>query len=137
MVGPNDLDFDVFAQLVTPSGQRSGNVIPISTAAGAQIFPAVATDGSDFLVTWWHDFGTSTSDTRGRFLFFNASGNPIIGPELTLFSPSADGRIPVVTTVQFNNGKYFAVVIRTKPGAPPSDLEAYTNFDVFGAFIRR
>ena len=45
-------EWDVFGQIVTPSGTLSGSVISISTAAGQQFFPQIAFDGTNYLVTW-------------------------------------------------------------------------------------
>ena len=126
---------NVYGQLVTPAGVLSGDVIPISTAAGAQILPTFASNGIDFFVTWVDDFGNPANTTlKGRV--FDAVGAPV-GPEFTLLSPSADGRIPLGFAADFNNGQYLVLILRGAPGTDSFDFEAYTNWDTFGAFIAR
>jgi N-acetylneuraminic acid mutarotase len=122
---------DLFGQIVTPSGSLSGGVINISVAPGDQILPSIAIDGTNYLVTWTEGFGSTEAMVKGRF--FDKSGGPV-GSEFTLFSPSG-GRVPWLASTIFDGSKYFSVINRGTPGTDPTDVDAYTNQDVYGAFI--
>ena len=46
-------EWDIYGARITPEGRRLDlNPIPICTAPGPQTYPAVASDGRDFLVAW-------------------------------------------------------------------------------------
>src|SRR5438552_905572 len=56
--GEFDGEHDIMAARVTKSGQLLDPIgIPVCTSVGTQLYPAVASDGRDFLVVWW-DFRT-------------------------------------------------------------------------------
>jgi len=102
-VKPDQRDWDVFGQLVTPAGALSGGRISISTAPGQQFGPFIAFDGTNYLVSWtdmrndangnWTcDAGEGTClDVRGQyvsksgivvgseFIISNAAGNQLGG----------------------------------------------------------
>ncbi|HYP39630.1 MAG TPA: S-layer homology domain-containing protein [Chloroflexia bacterium] len=60
--GPSD--DNIAAIRITPTLQRIGGVTNISTASGNQIFPDVASNGTDFFVVW-HDQRFSQSHVYG------------------------------------------------------------------------
>lgn len=130
------LDANVFGQLVTSSGTLSGDVITISENARQQGVPVIASNGTDFFVAWWEgdSFDTlSNVSIRARAL----SGTGMrVGPEFTMLEPGVDGRIPLVGAVLFGGGQYFAVVSRATSSGT-SGFDTLTDWDVFGAFVRR
>ena len=60
-------DQDVYGQLVSSSGQLLGSEIPIAAGSGRHVYPRVATNGLEFLVTW-HDNRDGRQDMYGQFV---------------------------------------------------------------------
>ncbi|HTW90936.1 MAG TPA: hypothetical protein VMH22_04440 [bacterium] len=61
-VDNRDSGYDVFAARVTPQGTvLDPSSIPVSTAQYDQEYPAVAFDGTDFLVVWSNDWRSDSS----------------------------------------------------------------------------
>ena len=122
-------------QLVGSTGVLSGGVIAISSAAGSQFMPALAFDGTNYLVTWTDarndvnnnficDAGEGTCvDIYGQYI--GKSGGRVGGE----FVINADPGNQVQPFMLFAAGKYFVGWSgRSIAGAGTSD-------DVYGAFI--
>lgn len=97
--GPGSEQWDLFGQLVSPKGTLVGGVITVCDAPGRQWGPFVASDGSNWIVTWtdmrndangnWQcDAGEGTCwDIFGRLL--DSSGLPM-GVEWPIVADSGD-----------------------------------------------
>ena len=121
--------WDLYGQPVTKAGVPLGSKIPASTTAPDHQFASIVWNGTNYLVTWTEGFGTTTTTVKG--LNIDASGSPV-GSEFTLFSPIGDGRTPWLAVPMWNGTNYFTIVNRGTPGADPTDINAYTNQDVYG-----
>ena len=124
--------WDVYGQLVTKAGAPIGSRITISDTSPNHFCPSPVFNGTNYLVTWTEGFGSTEATVKGRF--FDKSGGPV-GSEFALFSPSG-GRVPWAAFTLFDGSKYFSVINRGTPGIDPYDEDAYTNQDVYGAFIK-
>lgn len=61
----SDSEYDIYGTLVNAAGQpTSSEAFPICSASGDQMNPAVAYNGTDFLVVW-EDYGSGTAHVRG------------------------------------------------------------------------
>ena len=124
--------WDIYGQLVTKAGAPIGSRITISdTSPNHSPLALSVFNGTNYLVTWTEGFGSTEATVKGRF--FDKSGGPV-GSEFALFSPSG-GRVPWAVFTLFDGSKYFSVINRGTPGIDPYNEDAYTNEDVFGAFI--
>jgi hypothetical protein len=138
---PNN--WDVFGQIVTPTGALSGGRISISTAPGQQFGPGIAFDGTNYLVSWtdlrndadgdWVcDASEGTcADVRGQLV--SASG-ALVGSELIINSDPGNqmggvGGLPV-------NGKLFGL-INTGFSLEMTDAGSggVAGGDVYGMFL--
>ena len=133
---PGSGEWDVFGQIVTPSGSLLGNVITISTAPGQQFVPVVAFDGTNYLVTWtdmrndanhnWTcDSGEGTCwDIYGQYIDKTGA---LVGSEFVINS-GVDNQGG--GAVSFKNGKYLALI---------NNIDILTNDgavgDVYGEFL--
>lgn len=132
-------EWDVFGQLVTPSGALSGGVITISAAAGQQMLPLVAFNGTNYLVTWTdmrndanHDWACDTGegsclDIYGRYI---SKTGAQVGPEFVI---NNDVGNQLGGTPGFNNGKYL-VLINTGV-AWDGVSKNFVSGDLYGEFL--
>jgi IPT/TIG domain-containing protein/List-Bact-rpt repeat protein len=95
--------WDVFGQLVSPSGALVGGVITISNAAGHQLAMSVAFDGANYLAVWVDFVKPADWDVYGQYISMNGA--------------LAGSKIPIATEasnqmgfVGFANGKYLVLV---------------------------
>jgi len=98
--------------------------VPVSTAAYAQVYPAVAWNGTDWLVVW-HDYRTSANDT-------DVYGARVSGTDGTVLDPSGIA-ISVRSGYQSDtavawDGTNFTVVWRDSRNRATSD-------DIYGARV--
>ncbi|HPC35453.1 MAG TPA: FlgD immunoglobulin-like domain containing protein [Candidatus Marinimicrobia bacterium] len=112
-------EWDLYARFVTTAGTVAER-IAIADAPGSQEFPAIAFDGTNYLISW---FDESTGSSKGKF--FNTSGAPV-EPEFTIFSP-LENKFPLLTGVSFASDRFCAVTTRVD--------ENFTDGDVYGVFI--
>jgi len=128
---PSGCKWDIYGQLVTKAGTPVGSRITLSDTSPDHFGSVPVFNGINYLVTWTEGFGSTSATVKGRF--FDKSGDPV-GSEFTLFSPSG-GRVPWFASTLFNGSEYFSIINRGTPGTDPTDLDNYTNQDVYGAFI--
>jgi hypothetical protein len=96
--GEGDSGFDIYGTRITKNGEiLDGGGIRISTAPNDQIFPAVASDGENFLVVWqdmrsgkrWDIYGARVTsdgqviDTNGFPIAVGKSTSDQVSPDLT------------------------------------------------------
>jgi len=115
--------YDIYARLVTPSGTFPGNEFAIETNQ-SKTFPALAFDGSDFLLSW----GVS-SRANVLFQFLNASGHPF-GCQFTPF-PAQGTQLPLLALPLFDGRRFVAVGTLSSGGLTPPAYGA----GVYGVFI--
>jgi len=134
---PNPTIWDIYGRLVLPSGSFVRQEFTITNTPGNQVFPFIAFDGTNYLMTW-----TETSnDANGNFVCDNGEGTctdiygRFISPSGTLvgsaFPITTDAGNQLGSAVVFGGGKYLVVwnsVVDLSGGR-------FTGGDVFGAFI--
>jgi hypothetical protein len=110
----NDNEWDVYAARVTPAGKvLDPNGIRICALAGIQYYPAVASDGHDFLVVWTdgrNQYNASEFDTYGarvtaEGVVLQTNGFPISTAKSSQFIPSLafNGTEYLVTWYDYRN----------------------------------
>ena len=127
----NDTEWDIYAARITPDGERlDPNGIRICVMRGPQQFPAVASDGRDFLVVW-HDArdqdGPTYYDIFGarvtaEGVVLDPNGFPISRAPIDQFGPS----------LAFNGTHYLVAWYDYRN----SDNERIRN-DIYGARVGR
>jgi hypothetical protein len=85
VVWPDEVDssshqWNIFGQLVTPSGALTGEVLQITSEPGEQFYPTLAFDGRNYLATWTNftcnvSAGETCGDVHGQYL--SQCGTPI------------------------------------------------------------
>lgn len=135
--GTGSREWDIFGQLVSPSGALVGNVIPIVTEAGPQFVPTLTFDGNNYLAIWMD----AKNDTNGNFVCDAGEGTcwdvygqyigkdgALLGSKITV---SADAGNQMGGVMSFN-GKTFVGIssgITMGSGGPSQ------TGDVYGIFI--
>lgn len=108
--GNFDGEKDIIGARVSKSGQLLDPIgFPISLAAGNQYYPAVASDGENFLVVW-EDYGP-----EHNFQVFGArvmASGAVLDPQGLPISRENEGGIPKVVS----NGRNYFVVWQLFPG---------------------
>jgi hypothetical protein len=114
--------YDIYGARVSPAGTvLDPEGIAVSTAAGWQYFPAVASDGSDFLVVWQEERDSGGTDIYGARV--NSSGGILDPGGFAITAPSDTHSRPALAF----NGTNFLVV-----------WEQYVNHwicDLYGARV--
>lgn len=123
--------WDVFSQLVSPSGTLIGPAPDLTTASGAKHFPGVSFDGINFLIVWT-DFNNDTNsnficdageepclDVYGRYI--DTTGSPS-GSEFAI-NTNPDNQVGFLTG--YGGGKHLVLI---NVGFP-------INSDVYGQFV--
>jgi hypothetical protein len=135
--------WDVFGQLVDKSGNLNGGVINIIAAAGSQLFPSVAFDGTNYLVAWVDLANDANLDSIcdgnegtcwnlfGRYV--SKSGS-LVGSEFVIDNHAGNQAGGVAC---FGAGKYLVVIGDGSTFVPPGCTEGCSMMpnDVFGVFI--
>ncbi len=67
---------DVYGRRFAGNGSALGAAFPIGAFPGDDASPAVASNGSSFLVVWQHEFSPDSWDINGRQVFANGTVNP-------------------------------------------------------------
>ena len=117
--------WNIYGRFVTPSGTFPGNEFPIETN-GNPVFPWLAFDSANYLLSWNQNFGATNSNAY--FQFLNGSGQPM-GPQFTPFS--AQGNEVPLLAVPLYDGKRFVVVATLSAGG----FTPTNNAGIYGAFI--
>jgi hypothetical protein len=130
-------NWDVFGQLVSPTGSLVGGVISVSTASGQQFLPFVVFDGTHYLVTWTD----MRNDTNGNWVCDTGEGTcwdiygqyvsktgALVGPP---FVVNNDPGSQLGGIAGFANGKFFGL-INTGISASPGHV---TWGDVYGILM--
>ncbi|MCY1075824.1 Ig-like domain-containing protein [Archangium lansingense] len=116
-------NFDIFGTRVTPSGEvQEPSGLAITTATGNQQYPAVASNGTDYLVTWM-DLRTSW-DIYGARIF--ASGVVRDSPAFAISTASRSQQYPSVAS---NGTDYFVAWQDDRTGL------SGTTWDIYGTAV--
>jgi hypothetical protein len=93
------------ARLVSAAGQLLGSELVVASASNSRGTPAVASDGTDFLVVWADDrnFATNFSDVMGQRVTASAAGAALAGANF-LVSPAAQTQFQ--PSVAYGAGTY-------------------------------
>ena len=130
--------FDIFGARVSTGGSvldgpPATGGIAISTAVNTQQLPAVAFDGTNYLVAWGDD-RSATDDVFGARV--STGGSVLDGPPATggiiLSTGPSEQRVPAVA---FDGTNYFVVWSDFRSGAVDPDLEVFAVPDLFGARV--
>jgi hypothetical protein len=112
---------DIYGVRVSEAGTvLDTNGIPISTAANDQYSPAVAHDGTNFLVVW-HDSRSGYSDIYGARV--SSTGTVLDTGGIPISTATNYQEYPAVT----HDGTNFLVVWQ--------DYRSSTNYDIYGARV--
>ncbi len=128
---PNPSFWDLSGRIVNPDGTFGGKEFALSTAAGDQVLPFSAFDGTTFLVDWLdvNSFTAPNNNAQIKGKFVTQAGGS--SPEFALFQ-SFRGKIPVVAPLLFDGSRYFME-------ASYSSLAGLTNSfadsDVYATFL--
>ncbi len=74
--GPSAPIWDLYGRPVSQSGTFPSNELTLVNDPGNQWIPAVAFDGSNYLLAWT-DMSSSITNTMIRFRFFDPAGSPV------------------------------------------------------------
>lgn len=106
-----DLTFDIYGQRLNANGavpaeeQWNANGRIITNATGDQLFPAVATDGTNFVITWQDDRAGSTSVIYAKGIY--ANGSQIVA-DTPVSSASSDQLFP---RIAFSTGENSFIIM--------------------------
>ncbi|MGD1046555.1 MAG: T9SS type A sorting domain-containing protein [Bacteroidota bacterium] len=124
--------WNLFARFVTPSGTVAEKVT-IRDSTYNPIFPAIAFDGTSYLITWTENV-LSLDSAQSKGMFFNTSGIPI-DTAFTLFG-TLGSKIPLFAGPIFGGGEYLVVTTRVILNISPDGHIDFTNGDVYGKIIQ-
>ena len=124
---PNPELGDIYCRFVSPSGSFPGNEFAFVTNSGNQVFPSLAFDGANYLLSW--SDGPGTTNSQVRFQFLNPAGAAISSP-FNAFT-AVGTNVPLFGGIVFD-GRRYAIV--TTLGSSDADL-SLTPGDVYGCFI--
>ena len=135
--GQGSETWDLFGRFVTTAGTVQANRITIDNASEAQRYPALAFDGSQYLVTWNNglllsDANATNVTINGRF--FRSTGSAA-SARFTLFTPEGS-KLPLFTPVLFDTKRFFAVGSLGDAVVDANNaITNFTNIVVDGQFI--
>jgi hypothetical protein len=95
--------WDIFGQLVSPSGAWVGSAFPITSESGPQLVTTVVSDGTNYFATWMDMSNETNWDAFGQFISKNGT---LLGDKLIL-STNAGNQMPGAGYV---GGKYLVVL---------------------------
>jgi hypothetical protein len=123
-------------RLVSPTGALPGNEVAIST--NGPLFPAVAFDGSNYLIAWGYDSDRTNSDATIRCRFFNRTVQSI-GPEFTPFSnQGTNAPLIPLSGVVFDGSKFaVAATLGQLQFSPSGAIQGFASGMVYGTTIPR
>jgi len=118
----NDPDYDIYGARVDPAGVVLDSTgIAISTAAGYQLDPSVAFDGSNYLVVWSEDRNDPFNDIYGARV--DPAGTVLDTGGIAI---STAAEYQVDPSVAFDGSNYLVVW---------SDNRNDTDYDIYGARV--
>jgi hypothetical protein len=127
--------WNLYGRLVSSAGTFPGsNEMLLST--NQPLVPALAFDGSNYLLGWSFDSDTTNSDHTVRFRFFDRFVTPL-GPEFTPFETEGTNQ-PLFPGVIFD-GTRFAVsaTLGAMQFSTNSEFQGFASGVVYGTFIPR
>ena len=132
---PAPISWDIYGRLVSQTGTFPGNEFTMVTNSGSEVLPALAFDGSNYLMAWGQESFSSTNSNI-RFQFFNRSV-AAVGPQFTVF-PVQGTNTPLITFngVIFDGTRFAIAATVGAVGIDPN--QGVTNIFsglVYGAFI--
>ena len=135
--GQGSETWDLFGRFVTTAGAVQATRITIDNATEAQQYPAIAFDGSQYLVTWnnglrFSDANATNVTINGRF--FHSTGS-VASAKLTLFTPEGS-KLPLFAPVLFDSKRFFAVGSLGDTVVDGNNaITDFTNITVDGQFV--
>lgn len=124
--------WNLFGTFISTSGMVQEK-ITVRDSTNSPVFPMLAFDGTNYLITWAENFLDSNEQaTKG--MFFNTSGVPV-GNEFILFD-ALNGKLPLLAPPFFEGNKYLVITTRVKLSLDGIDGQiSFTAGDVYGRFI--
>ena len=107
--------YDIEMRMVDGSGAVSDVITVMTTGAGRQFEPHIASNGTNLFVTWWDE---TTQDVRGQMM--SLAGTPIGSEFLVQSSVTGDHSRPQIDV--FSNGNY--IVVWDAYNAPGADADS-------------
>lgn len=129
--GDGSGEWDIFGRFVTTAGTVLPDRIPVTTAAGSQILPSTAFDGTNYLIAWLDGFGSTNVNTKARFL--NSTGAPMSSE--FILSAAQEGKYSLFPSLLFDGRRYFAVVGLGEPVNGGVGDAKFTNGVINGIFV--
>lgn len=123
---PNPIIWNIDGRFMTPSGSFVGNEFAIVTN-GNPVFPGLAFDGANYLLSWGQNVGATNSNVC--FQFLNGNGQPI-GCQFTPFTAQGS-QVPLLAIPLFDGKRFVAVATLSSGGMTPPTNGA----GVYGVFI--
>jgi len=118
----NDHDYDIYGTRVSPAGSVLDPAgIRISIAAGDQEAPAVAFDGTRYLVVWQDYRSGSTYDIYGARV--STAGTVVDASGIAVTTAANSQQVP---DVAFDGARYLVVW---------QDYRSGSNYDIYGARV--
>jgi hypothetical protein len=128
-------NWDIYGRLVSQTGTFPGNELLLVADSGSQVLPALAFDGSNYLMAWG-DGSFNTTNPTVRFQFFNRSGSAS-GSEFTVFTAQGTNN-PLFTYngLIFDGTRFVAAAtLGTVSTNSSGDVNGFPSGEIFGAFI--
>ncbi|MBX3154693.1 MAG: hypothetical protein KF773_01750 [Deltaproteobacteria bacterium] len=112
------VDRDIYAARINMStgNSRDGNGVAVTTAAGEQVVPKVATDGTSSGLVVWQDRRTGAFDIYGAII--NASGT-VVATDIPICTAAGDQTRP---NVAFDTVNKVYLVVWTDPNGDALDI---------------
>ncbi|MBU6400317.1 MAG: leucine-rich repeat protein, partial [Verrucomicrobia bacterium] len=133
-------DWDLYGRLVSPTGDLPGSELNLVTDAGSAIFPALAFDGSHYLLAWREtyynsDLSINATNSNIYYQFFDTSG-VAAGSEFTVFT--AQGTITPffpLNGLLFDGNRYAVAASLGTLAVTNGRIAGFTSGEVYGAFL--
>jgi hypothetical protein len=134
-VNSNALDWTPYGRLVSPNGTMPGNEVVLSGALGNQVFPNLAFDGQNFLVTWTAYTNVLTKGaTKGQF--FDASLDPVGTVFTAVPDHGANGALPTVAGLAFGGGRFLlGGATGTIQHNASGNITGFANLEAWGVIV--
>ncbi|MFM2295782.1 MAG: hypothetical protein RLZZ350_2195 [Verrucomicrobiota bacterium] len=130
-------NWDVFGRVVSQTGTFPGNEVAMVTNSGSEVLPALAFDGTNYLVAWGQDSFTSSTNYNIRFQFFDRNA-ATVGPQFTLFgAQGTNAPLLVGLNGMLFDGTRFAVAgtLGTVTIDPNQGITGIPSGLIYGTFI--
>ena len=123
--GSNNAIWNLYGRFITPAGSFPGNEFVITTNDNP-IFPALAFDGANYLLSW--EVNSTATNSTGWLQFLNSSGQ-LIGTPFAPFS-SQGSEVPVFAVPIYDGKQFVLGGTLSATGMTPTN-----NAGVYGEFI--